>query len=530
MRPGQKKMLSSSSISRGVSVLSTPSTTSVSACAKARFSVCWAPTGPANRRCSACSAASCPQVPARCASPASICVGRRHPRVGASAIWHRNSRSTATSRYAKTCNSLRALTAFTASGGETASHGRSRSSSSAIPPRRQAAPRARLRLDARTGDPVPRRANLRGRSAGAARLLAAHQRPRRSGGDGPRHHPFHGRGGILRSPRHHGAWAHPRRGPFGGDQGPFSKCGPPRTDDGRRLCRFDPRRRPGESGMSDVTELPHVIEAPAGPSGRGSLRRLRGLLRKEFLQVGRDPSSIAIAFLLPAVLLLLFGYGVSLDARNVPVALVVEQPSDATASFTARFRQSPYFRPQDFATIQQADRAMAARQVQGIVWLRSDFARQLQPGEAPIGVIVNGVDANDARIIEGYLQQIWAGWIAARAQARGLPSPVPVLVEPRVWFNPAISSRDYLVPGLIAIIMSLTGALLTAMVIAREWERGTMEALMVTRVSIREILLGKLVPYFVLGMGGMAASVAMAVCLFGVPLRGSVLLLAVGSG
>jgi ABC-2 type transport system permease protein len=282
--------------------------------------------------------------------------------------------------------------------------------------------------------------------------------------------------------------------------------------------------------MSDVTELPHVIEAPAGPSGRGSLRRLRGLLRKEFLQVGRDPSSIAIAFLLPAVLLLLFGYGVSLDARNVPVALVVEQPSDATASFTARFRQSPYFRPQDFATIQQADRAMAARQVQGIVWLRSDFARQLQPGEAPIGVIVNGVDANDARIIEGYLQQIWAGWIAARAQARGLPSPVPVLVEPRVWFNPAISSRDYLVPGLIAIIMSLTGALLTAMVIAREWERGTMEALMVTRVSIREILLGKLVPYFVLGMGGMAASVAMAVCLFGVPLRGSVLLLAVGSG
>ncbi len=279
--------------------------------------------------------------------------------------------------------------------------------------------------------------------------------------------------------------------------------------------------------MNEVTELPHVTITPGQHRGTGAIGRLRGLLRKEFLQIGRDPSSIAIAFLLPVVLLLIFGYGVSLDARNVPVALVIEQPSTDTASFTARFAQSPYFRPRYFATIQQADRAMDAREVQGIVWLRADFARRLQQGTAaPIGVIVNGVDANDARIIEGYVQQIWADWIATRALDRGVPPPLPVSVEPRVWFNPAVSSRDYLVPGLIAIIMTLTGALLTAMVIAREWERGTMEALMVTRVSIREILLAKLVPYFVLGMGGMAASVAMAVWLFGVPLRGSPAVLA----
>jgi ABC-2 type transport system permease protein len=229
------------------------------------------------------------------------------------------------------------------------------------------------------------------------------------------------------------------------------------------------------------------------------------------------------------VLLLIFGYGVSLDARNVPIALVVEQPSTDAASFTSRFAQSPYFRPRQFATIQEADRAMAAREVEGILWLRADFARRLQTGGATIGVIVNGVDANDARIIEGYVQQIWMGWIAARAAAQGMPAPMPVAVEPRVWFNPSVSSRDYLVPGLIAIIMTLTGALLTAMVIAREWERGTMEALMVTRVTIREILMAKLVPYFVLGMGGMAASVAMAVWLFGVPLRGSLVLLAAAS-
>lgn len=281
--------------------------------------------------------------------------------------------------------------------------------------------------------------------------------------------------------------------------------------------------------MSEVTELPRVAEAAAGRGNIGSIGRLRGLLRKEFLQIGRDPSSIAIAFLLPAILLLIFGYGVSLDAKNVPIALVVEQPSTDTAGFTSRFAHSPYFRPRQFATIQQADRAMAAREVQGIVWLRADFVRQLAMGGAPIGVIVNGVDANDARIIEGYVQQIWAGWIAARAQARGLPPPMPVAVQQRIWFNPSVSSRDYLVPGLIAIIMTLTGALLTAMVIAREWERGTMEALMVTRVTIREILLAKLMPYFLLGMGGMAGSVAMAVWLFGVPLRGSLWLLAAAS-
>ena len=281
--------------------------------------------------------------------------------------------------------------------------------------------------------------------------------------------------------------------------------------------------------MSEVTELPRVADDAADQRGAASLLRLRGLLRKEFLQIGRDPSSIAIAFLLPAVLLLLFGYGISLDARNVPIALVVEQPSTDTAGFISRFAQSPYFRPRQFTTFQQADRAMAAHQVQGIIWLRADFARRLQTSTAPIGVILNGVDANDARIIEGYVQQIWAGWIAARAQARGLPPPMPLAVQQRVWFNPSVSSRDYLVPGLIAIIMTLTGALLTAMVIAREWERGTMEALMVTRATIREILVAKLVPYFVLGMCGMAGSVAMAVWLFGVPLRGSLLLLSAAS-
>ena len=263
----------------------------------------------------------------------------------------------------------------------------------------------------------------------------------------------------------------------------------------------------------------------------GAPRRLFGLLRKESLQIWRDPSALAIAFLLPAVLLLIFGYGVSLDARNVPVALVVQHPGALTASFTSRFAHSPFFLPRRFLTIQDAEQAMTAREVQGIVWLPSDFARRAAAGgNSPIGVIVNGVDANDARIIEGYVQQVWASWLTARAEAAGSGAALPLSVQPQVRFNPAVDSRDYLVPGLIAVIMTLTGALLTALVIAREWERGTMEALMVTHVTINEILLAKLIPYFVLGMGGMVASVALAVFLFGVPLQGSVWVLTAASG
>ncbi len=260
------------------------------------------------------------------------------------------------------------------------------------------------------------------------------------------------------------------------------------------------------------------------------LMRLRGLLRKESLQILRDPSSIAIAFVMPVILLLIFGYGVSLDAKRVPVALVVEQPSRDTASFTAAFFRSPYFVPVRFPTVQLAERAMRVREVEGIVWLRSDFARQmLSGGNASIGLIVSGVDANNARLIEGYLQQVWAGWLEQYAAAQGVRLSSPVQVDVRIWFNPAVTSTYFLVPGLIAVIMTLTGALLTAMVVAREWERGTMEALLVTPASIHEIILSKLVPYFVLGMGGMVLSVAMAVWLFHVPLRGSLLLLMISA-
>jgi ABC-2 type transport system permease protein len=131
------------------------------------------------------------------------------------------------------------------------------------------------------------------------------------------------------------------------------------------------------------------------------------------------------------------------------------------------------------------------------------------------------VDANTARLILGYVQGVWQKWLQRQALSRGEAQAMPVQLEQRVWFNSELRSRNFLVPGLIAIIMTLIGALLTALVMAREWERGTMEALLVTPVTMREVLVGKLVPYFALGMGGMSLSVAMGCWLFGVPLRGS---------
>ena len=266
------------------------------------------------------------------------------------------------------------------------------------------------------------------------------------------------------------------------------------------------------------------------PSRGGAAMRMRGLVRKEFLQVMRDPSSLAIAFLMPVVLLVLFGYGVSLDAEHVPVALVVEHPDTDTGGFTGVFRQSRYFSVVDFSEMRTAEDAMRNGLVDGIIHLREDFSRRLrEPGGAAVQVIVNGIDANNARLISGYVEGAWATWLRHVSDTGGITPDIPVRVEQRVWFNSELRSRNFLVPGLIAVIMTLIGALLTALVMAREWERGTMEALMVTRVAMREILLGKLIPYFALGMGGMFLSVVMAVWQFGVPLRGSLPVLFIAS-
>jgi drug efflux transport system permease protein len=262
----------------------------------------------------------------------------------------------------------------------------------------------------------------------------------------------------------------------------------------------------------------------------GAAMRMRGLVRKEFSQVVRDPSSIALALVMPVILLILFGYGVSLDATHVPVAVVLQDRGPNATSFTAELEGTNYFQPFIVSAMSAAKKMMMLRKVKAIVVLRQDFSRKLYSHpDADIQIIVDGTDANYARLVQGYIEGAWSKWLEHRAQAYGRTIGGAVEVQPRIWFNREVRSQNFIVPGLIAVIMTLIGAFLTAMVMAREWERGTMEALLVTPVRMRDIILSKLITYFILGAGGMIVSVVMAVGVFDVPFRGSLIVLFVAS-
>ncbi len=260
--------------------------------------------------------------------------------------------------------------------------------------------------------------------------------------------------------------------------------------------------------------------------GHGSFRRILALVRKESWQVVRDPSSIAVGIVMPMVLLVLFGYGLSFDLKNLPVALVMEESSDEARGAVSGFELSDYFQTHQVKTMAEAERLLMDKTVDGIVRIPMQFARDVQAGTAEIQVVVNGSDANTARIALGYAQGAVATWLAREAAAgQVFNTGASIDLQTRLWFNEANDSTYFLVPGLIVLVMTLIGALLTALVIAREWERGTFEALFVTPARPGEILLGKIVPYFVLGMLGLALSVIGSQVLFGVPLRGSLWIL-----
>ncbi|HKD35209.1 MAG TPA: ABC transporter permease, partial [Pirellulales bacterium] len=197
---------------------------------------------------------------------------------------------------------------------------------------------------------------------------------------------------------------------------------------------------------------------------------------------------------------------------------------DAT-ELAASFELSPYFQAQVLTSMPQAQELMLDRKDDGIVRIRPDFSRQLALGKAEVQILIHGTDANRARIIQGYAQGAIGQWSARQAAEGKATNDGPVVVLDRLWFNDADESRWFLVPGLVVLIMTLIGALLTALVMAREWERGTLEALFVTPVRSGEILLGKTIPYFVLGLIGLAICIAAAKYLFGVPLRGSITVL-----
>ena len=265
-----------------------------------------------------------------------------------------------------------------------------------------------------------------------------------------------------------------------------------------------------------------------GPGARW--RRVKALVVKETLQVVRDPSSFVVAFVLPMLLLLLFGFGISFDATRLRVGLVIEDPTPETAWFVASLSNTPYFAVERAADRRVFLAELAAGRLNGVIVLAADFAERLARGDtAGVQVITDGSDPNTAGLTIGYVQGAWRSWLAQRAlgadaaalaQAKGA-----IAVESRFWFNPELESRRFLVPGSISLIQMMIGALLTALVVSREWERGTIEALLATPVGIVEFIVGKLVPNFVLGMCAMGVCVLAAIFVFHIPLRGSILTL-----
>ena len=256
------------------------------------------------------------------------------------------------------------------------------------------------------------------------------------------------------------------------------------------------------------------------------LTRIMALVRKEGFQVVRDPSSFAIGIVLPVVLILLYGYGLSLDVRHVPVAIVSEEVSPDASELAAGFVLSPYFDVRAVTSSAAAEELMLERKVDGVIYLQENYGRESRSGGAKVQLIVHGTDANRARIMQSYAQAALSQTGARRAAGQGSD---PVVVQSRLWFNDANDSHYFLVPGLVVLIMTLIGATLTAMVMSREWERGTLEALFVTPVQASEILIGKLVPYFLLGLVGLALCVLASRFLFQVPLRGSLFVLSLTS-
>lgn len=252
------------------------------------------------------------------------------------------------------------------------------------------------------------------------------------------------------------------------------------------------------------------------------IRRFIALVRKESYQAIRDPSTILIAFVLPLILLFLFGYGVSLDTTRTRIGLVLEQATPLTQDLAASFQASRYFAVTVGRDRRMFEEDLVLGNVRGIVVIPADFATDYAAGKRPqIQVLVDGSDPNTANFVQNYAQGAVANWERQR-QSETVAAGPPISIEQRFWFNPELTSRNFLVPGSIAIVMTLVGTLLTSLVVAREWERGTMEAMMATPVTSAELLAGKILPYFLLGLASMTLCVLLAVFLFGVPFRGSV--------
>jgi ABC-2 type transport system permease protein len=255
-----------------------------------------------------------------------------------------------------------------------------------------------------------------------------------------------------------------------------------------------------------------------------SWRRLRALCWKETLQIFRDPSSILIAFFMPVLMLFIFGYGINLDFSKLRIGLWVEDSGAEAAAFTAALTGSPWLEVRSYDSRAALELALVDSQIRGFVVIPEDFSRRMkQPGAtAPVQVVADGSEPNIAQFVKATVTGVWQTWQLQRADDRGEELRREIALEQRFWFNPSAESRNFIIPGSITVIMTVIGALLTSLVVAREWERGTMEALLASPVTRTELLLCKILPYYGLGMISLMLCVAVAHWVLKVPFRGTI--------
>jgi len=257
-------------------------------------------------------------------------------------------------------------------------------------------------------------------------------------------------------------------------------------------------------------------------------RRTLAIARKEWIQIRRDTRSLALAFGLPLFLLIFFGYAIQFDVEDVRLAVLDRSNSRQSRTLVEAFEASGLFRVTEYLTTdRQADDRLTRGRVTGVLQIPPDFAAELGTGRATVQLLLDGSDANTATIALGYADALVGEY--GRGDGGAAPPGARVGIEPavRIWYNPTLESRIMIVPGLVAVIMAVIAALLTALTIAREWERGTMEQLVATPVGRLEVIVGKLLPYLAIGLVDVVVTVVCGVLLFGTPLRGSVTLLAV---
>jgi len=260
-----------------------------------------------------------------------------------------------------------------------------------------------------------------------------------------------------------------------------------------------------------------------------SIKRIIAIAKKEFIHIRRDRRSLILSFMVPIVLLILFGYALSLDVKNIPTTILNYDNGKYSREFISSFSQSGYFTINDYIyDYDQLEENIVSGKSMVAIVIPPDFSKSLASGkDVQVQTIIDASSANKASIANGYIEGITRSFYSNITADKNIIGEAGAPLDPdiRIWFNPELESKNFIIPGIIAIILMMIASLLTSQVISREWENGTMEQLIVSPIRPLELILGKIIPYFVIGILDMAVIVIFGRLLFDIPIKGGTILL-----